>query len=67
MGGLASLSKENIYTIFILQFDALGQKYRTSMLPTLRFISDVTSNNPENSGAIVCAPNTGEGVAYNEK
>ena len=47
--------------------DALGGKSHTNVLPTLRFISDLTSNNPENSGAIVCAPNTGEGVAYNEK
>ena len=41
-----SLRKDSIYAVFILQFDVLGQKYHTNMVPTLRLISDCISNNP---------------------
>ena len=31
----ASLSNENIYAVFIVRYDVLGQKLHTNMLPTL--------------------------------
>jgi hypothetical protein len=61
------MRKENTYTIFTVRFDVLGQKYHTNMLPTFHFIFAYISNNPENSGAIVIAPNTGKDDDYNEK
>ena len=61
-----SLSKDKIWTIWVLRFDVLGPKYHTNLLPALRLISDYISNNIEKSGAIVIAPNTGKDDAYNE-
>ena len=60
----ASLSKEDVYAIFIVLFDFLDHTFHTNMLPALRLISDFVSNNPEKSGAIVIAPITGKYDAY---
>ena len=62
-----SLSKDNIYTIFIVRLDVLGQKYHINLYPTLRLISDYISHEPMRSAAIVIAPNSGKDDAYNEQ
>ena len=60
------MSKERVYTVLIVRFDVLGQKFFTNLNSALRIVSDVLNMSPSISAAIIIAPNTGKSDSYNE-
>ena len=60
------MSKERVYTVLIVRFDVLGQKFFTNLNSALRIVSDVLNMSPSMSAAIIIAPNTGKSDSYNE-
>ena len=60
------MSKDNVWVIFLVRCDALGQKYHTNLRPCVRIVSDFISSHPERASSVVIAPNTGKDNIYNQ-
>ena len=54
------ISKDRVYTLFLIRLDALGTKRFVKLNPAVRLVSDFITNNAARAAAVVIAPNTGK-------